>query len=181
MNQLWKVLLAASVLVGVAGPRYASAQEARSLEQLQVLVKPGDTVWVTDSAGKELKGRIDQLSSSTLRLKSKGVIREFPQSEVSRIRHSDSLKNGTLIGTGVGAAFGAIGLIGACAWNDCAWGVAFEASWAGIGALTGLGIDAMHGHQKTIYRAPIPNTLNRIRIVPLASAKTRGVLVSMSF
>src|SRR6266853_3560759 len=102
MNKLRKVLIAISVILAAAGPRQASAQEARSLEQLEVLVKPGDTVWVTDTAGKELKGKIDQLSSATLRVKSKGATHDFLETDALRVRHSDSLKNGTLIGAGVG-------------------------------------------------------------------------------
>jgi len=181
MNNLRKVLFATGIIVAAAVPRHASAQEARSLEQLEVLVKPGDTVWVTDTAGKELKGRIDQLTSATLRVKSNGVTHDFLEKDVLKVRHSDSLKNGTLIGAGVGAGFGTLGLIAACFSDDCSWGAAFLGSWTGIGALTGMGIDAIHGHRKTIYRSSPSSALTRIRIAPLVRSTTKGVLVSMSF
>ena len=181
MNHLWKVAFALSVMVAVAAPRNISAQTAQSLEQLQVLVKPGDTVWVTDTAGRELKGRIEQLTSATLKVNSKGVIHDFSETSLTNIRYSDSLKNGTLIGAGVGGGFGTLGFIAACLSDDCAFGAAFLGSWTGIGALTGMGIDAIHGHRKIIYRAPSSSALTHIRIAPLAGRKAKGVLVSLSF
>src|SRR5262245_53769793 len=50
-----------------------SAQLVSSFEQLQLLVKPGDNIYVTDSLGKTTKGRIAELSPSSLGLVVKGM------------------------------------------------------------------------------------------------------------
>src|SRR5262245_33372220 len=73
-----------------------AAQQASSFDVLQVLVKPGDNVYVTDLAGQTTKGRIADLSSSSLGLIVKGVRTDWKQADVLQIRQwrSDSLKNG---------------------------------------------------------------------------------------
>ena len=63
-----------------------SAQTADSFEQLQVLVKPGDNVYVTDSTGQTTKGRISQLSATSLALTVNGARRDLVQNDVYEIR-----------------------------------------------------------------------------------------------
>jgi len=77
-----------------------SAQFVSSFEQLQVLVKPGDNIYVTDTAGVTTKGRIEELSSSSLGLVVKGKRRDLTQTDVREIRQwrSDSARNGAMIG-----------------------------------------------------------------------------------
>jgi hypothetical protein len=95
-----------AVLVFVMlGANDVAAQEARSFEQLQVLVKPGDAVTITDTRGGITKGKITDLSNSRLRLLGKNGARDFSQSEVIEIRQrrADSLANGAIAGAiGVG-------------------------------------------------------------------------------
>lgn len=55
----------------------AEAQQlAGTFNQLVVLVKPGDTVTVTDAAGNQVRGRIEALSSSSMALLVSGMRRE---------------------------------------------------------------------------------------------------------
>src|SRR5262245_6521918 len=93
-----------------------SAQLVSSFQQLQLLVRPGDNIYVTDSMGQTTKGRIADLSPSSLGLVVKGVRRDLLQADVREIRQwrSDSLKNGALIGAGVGGGLAVAGLAGGC-------------------------------------------------------------------
>ena len=90
----------------------AQAQElAGTFEQLRVLVKAGDTLTVTDTAGQPVRGKLVNLSSSSLSLNVSGTTREFQKVDVNAIakRGSDSLKNGALIGMAVGGGLAAVG------------------------------------------------------------------------
>jgi hypothetical protein len=92
-------LFALSLWLLVLNPEQASAQQARSFEQLQVLVKPGDSVYVTDLTGRESKGRIRRLSTSSLQIQANGMTRDLMETEVVQIRQwrQDSLRNGAVI------------------------------------------------------------------------------------
>jgi hypothetical protein len=63
----WGRILCILLFAGTATA--ADAQEiAGSFDQLRVLVKPGDTVTLTDSTGNETRGKILTLSSTSLAL-----------------------------------------------------------------------------------------------------------------
>ena len=47
----------------LAAPAPCAAQEpVRDFSQLNTRLKPGDTIWVTDAQGREIKGRINSLA-----------------------------------------------------------------------------------------------------------------------
>jgi hypothetical protein len=167
-------------------PQPAAAQEARSFEQLQVLVKPGDKIFVTDATGNVTEGRVTGLSKSALSLTSKSSTRDWTESEVFKIRQwrPDSLKNGALIGAGAGLGFGAIGAAIFCGEfrSGCAAeAAAFLAFYGGIGAGIGVGIDALIPSKKTVYLGGKEISLNRIKVKPLVSKSSKGVAVAFSF
>ena len=116
MKRCHMAILTAIFWCAVPGTEQAAAQQASSFEQLQLLVKPGDTVVVIDMEGRSTKGKIESLSRESLRLKSSGSIREFGQRDAVEIkqRRSDSLANGALIGVAVGGSIGALGAIAFC-------------------------------------------------------------------
>jgi len=166
-------------------PQPAAAQEARSFEQLQILVKPGDRIFITDSMGNITDGKVAGLSASSLRLTSKGAIKDWSESDVSRIRQwrRDSLKNGALIGTGVGLGLGIFGAAVFCGeWGDCgAEAVAFVAFYTGVGAGVGVGIDALIPSKQTVYIGAPRTTLSRIKVKPIVGNSRKGVAVAFSF
>lgn len=82
-------------------PAIASTAEAQGIadsEQLRLLVKPGDTVSVTDTARREVTGKMTVLSSSSLAMVVNGTRLELTEREVATIRQrrSDSLGNGAI-------------------------------------------------------------------------------------
>lgn len=165
--------MVATGLLGLAvafcGTTPAAAQQVHSFEQLQAVVKPGDTVLVTDTTGTTTKGRIDTLTSESLRLSANDIVREFSQKDTRLVRQrkSDSLKNGAIIGaaTGAGVASVMVGVLCA-AFGDCpAAGVAgYIGMFAAMGTGVGVGVDALITSSRTLYQSP-----------------PKGVTVSFSF
>ncbi|MSO56465.1 MAG: hypothetical protein EXQ55_06020 [Acidobacteria bacterium] len=65
------------------------------------------TVYVLDRSGGETEGRLVSLTEAAVTIQTQTAPRTFNLSEVVRIyRRGDSLKNGALIGAGVGLGFG---------------------------------------------------------------------------
>ena len=119
VGSLWGRSALLSVLFTALAQPAAAQGTAGSFEQLQVLVKPGDTVSVTDAAGRETTGKIAELSSSTLILLTADARREWTEDGVATIkqRRNDSLANGAIYGLAIGAGLAAT-LVAAVAAED---------------------------------------------------------------
>ena len=176
------LLLSLALVMACAVP--ASAQQASSFEQLQLLVKPGDVIVVTDSSGKATKGKIESLSSVLLRLNANKNIRDYSQIDAVEIkqRRPDPLGNGALGGALAGAGFGGLVLIG-CSDGGCdaATVAGVLGIFTGLGAGVGVGIDALIIRQQTIYRAPRSAASSRVRVAPVLGGDRKGVAVAFSF
>jgi hypothetical protein len=178
---------AVAVWCSIMGPRFAMAQQTSSFEQLRVLVEPGDTVVVIDADGKATQGKIESLSAASLRLASKGSVREFGQRDAVEIRQrrGDSLKNGAIIGAVTGGGLGTLGAVALCSHGWCRGNGAEVAAaivfCTGVGAAAGVGIDALFKPTQTIYRAPGQTAFNAVRVVPLLGGGRKGVAVRWSF
>ena len=181
----WKlaaVLAAVSLLLAVA---LAAAQEpVRDFSQLNTRLKPGDTVWVTDAQGREVKGTIRTLSPDTLTLSSDDA-RSYAAADVLQLRQRrpDPLWNGAIIGLAVGGGLGiAMGdFSGSWRWSDAAVGALMFGS---IGAGIGLGIDAMiPGRRQVVYRAPgfAAASPARLFAAPILTPRAKGLAVSFAF
>ena len=168
----------------------ASAQTATSFEQLQVLVQKGDKVSVTDVAGKVTKGRIEDVSTSSLRLVRDRMSIELPEANILEIKKKDPLgngaKNGALVGAGAFGGLAALVLFAFCERPECiptamAGTALFAGIGAGIGAAIGVGIDAIGNRSSTVYRAKPRGSAARIQIAPMLSKESKGVALSISF
>ena len=183
------ILLVIAAFVVTAAP--VSAQEAAaSFDALAGRIHVGERIWVTDATGREVRGRLERFSSDGLVLKAKGL-ETFVAADVRRVRarDRDSLKNGTLIGLGVGGAMGTAWCIGAVADDsgeidarvECAEGFIV---FPGLGALIGLAVDALiPGKVRVVYQASLPQEASRasLMVVPLFSSRARGLAVSFAF
>ena len=177
------VLLTVAAFLAMAAP--ASAQESpSSFAALIGHIRVGQVIWVTDTTGREVRGRLDRLSTDELVLKATGVD-TFTSHDVRRVRarDRDSLKNGTLIGLGVGGAMGSAWCIGAIADDsgdidarvECAEGFTV---FPALGALIGLAVDAViPGKMRVIYQTSPRQADSRARlmVVPLFSSRMRGL------
>jgi hypothetical protein len=182
INSAAVVVVAAALCV----PALASAQApVASFWQLgDRLLMPGDTVWVTDAQGREVKGKIGSITPWTITLEDDAAP-SFDANEVRVIRRRDPGRR-----TWTGAAIGAIAACAAYPKDDPLRGdaclMAIGLTWMpgfGAGALVGA---AFPGQKQTIfYRAPGPEgrpaASPRASIGPIISARAKGVAVAFSF
>jgi len=181
------VIMSVVISLTVWGLPMASAQQANSFEQLQVLVKPGDKVDVTGTDGTITKGKIESLTPSALRIATKTGIRDFSQKDALMIqqKRGDSLGNGAVIGAVSGAGFAGLALVAICSSEGCDGEGGFVAGsialYTGLGAGIGVGIDALISHRHTIYKQPAQSMLRSIRVSPVISNTRKGAAMRFSF
>ena len=175
-----------AALLTVLLPALAAAQEpVKSFDSLNTRLKVGDTVWVTDAQGREVKGRITSFAADSMGIYADGA-RTFRAVEVRLVenRRRDSLANGTLVGLGVGFGVGAGLTYAACSGDECSWGgaAAFALLITGAGAGGGALVDALiPGKRQVVYRAPGAGPAARLSIAPMITRHTRGVAVTVAF
>jgi len=140
------ISLIVALLLASAGTASA-AQKPRD-------AKPGEEIIVTQSAsGEELRGRLVELSPTSLGMLVNGHRVDVPVENVLRIdARTDSVKDGAIIGAsimGVLAGLGCASFAGESnAAGNCAAALVFD---VGLGALAGAGIDALHKGRTPIY------------------------------
>jgi hypothetical protein len=186
-----KVIVVLVPLAMLLAPARAAAQQpVRGFDQLDTRLKPGDTVWVTDAQGREVKGRIATLAADGFTLNG-GASRTFTEADVRLVveRRSDSVGNGALIGMAIGGGVIATGCFIAVADDDASdddagWCLFASVAYAGIGAGIGAGIDAMiPGKRLVVYRAPGSGGVShaRLSIAPVVTRRSKGLAVSFAF
>ena len=170
------------LLVITAAPMVEAQVLANSFNQLQVLLKPGDAVSVTDGTGVEARGTIGALSQSSLEMVIEGNRRIFAENDVRTIRQrrGDSLKNGAWWGFGIMAA---LVLIGEAA-DPSGYGAGAAALGAlvsgGLGAAIGVGVDALVRSNEVVYSRP-GGLSSRLTLSPFIARGQKGALVSLGF
>jgi hypothetical protein len=115
--------------------------------------QPQEEVIVTQSAsGAELRGRLVELSRTSLGILVNGSRVDVPIDNVLRIEaRTDSVKNGAVIGASV---LGGLSLLACAGHRDAAFCLWSGAVNTAFGALAGAGIDALHKGRTTIYSKP---------------------------
>ena len=179
-------IILATAIALFASPAIAAAQEpVKSFDQLNTRLKPGDTIWVTDGQGREVKGKIQALAPEAITLKGDGP-RTFVAGDVRLIseRRRDSLANGALIGLAVGGVGTGLACLASTEGPDQGWCLLAALVYGGIGAGIGVGIDALIPGKKLVaYRAPgsAGSSQARLSIAPVVTPRAKGVAVSFAF
>jgi hypothetical protein len=154
--------------------------QTRDEPGLNRILSPGMTVWITDSAGREEKTRIVGLSGDTVRTATGRGTRLFRTTEIvrARVRKTDSVVNGALIGAGVAVASGLVLCRLTEPWQICRnAGPLLQISAVGAGA--GAGMDALIRGRRTIYEAAPRKT--KLRLMPALASRSAGMQLSLSF
>jgi len=156
----------------IAGSVPAAAQQpVDSLADLGIRVTSGDSLRVTVADGTRTGGAFANVSSSTLRLWVGRQVLEIPFTDIREVaRRGDSLRNGFLIGAGIGAFLGGTVAIGG--------GVDVLAVPVNALLIGGVGVLIDHvvkGHT-VVYRIRSA----ALRLEPRVSVARRGVSLSMS-
>jgi len=170
------------LLVIVTAPMVEAQVLASSFNQLQVLVKPGDTVSVTDGTGAEARGTIGALSPSSLEMVIEGNRRIFAENDVRTIRQrrGDSLKNGAWWGFGIMAGLVLLSEVAEPSDYDAGAVALGVLASGGFGAAIGVGVDAMVRSNEVIYSRP-GGLSWRPTLSPLIVRGQKGALVSLGF
>lgn len=173
------------VLCLLLAPRATLAQGiAKSFDELRLLIRPGDTVTVTDTkTGADTKGKVFSLSAASLILTVDKTQKEWREGELSVIHQNrgDSLKNGALWGLAIG---GALGVIAGAAAEDDASAVGFAlvagAFYGGIGAAIGVGCDALVTTPQVIYVGRTSSG-TAVRLSPIVGRGRTGARLTIRF
>jgi len=178
------VVLTLGVLSVMSTPLQAQDRIARSFEQLQVFVSPGDTVLVRDDSGEEVSGRIARLTATELVVLVANTPRVFAATDPLRIRQrrGDSLANGTWIGfaSGVGLAVVAVAADGGDYFASPGWVVVAAAIYGAMGAGIGVGVDALVRGRHVIYEQ-IPNRPPPVAVAPIVGPRRVGAMLAVRF
>ena len=168
----WSALAVLIILIPKASPAQTVAS---SFEELPQVLKKGQNVVVIDAGGQRTKGRVADVSASSLVLMPDA--RTFAEAAVTEIRATDPVLNGALIGAAVGLGF--------AMWdylidpsepgNAAVFAVAI-----GLGTAVGAGTDALVNRRGKILFAS-PRQTRRLIISPILRKDRQGVLASVRF
>ena len=174
--------IAALILFAAWTGSAVSAQTPQGdTRSLDTTLTPGMTVWITDSAGREEKTRITGVSGGIVTATAGDEIRRLRATDVMRVRvrHSDPVINGALIGAGAAVASGLFLCRLTETWENCRDDVGPMLRIGALGAGIGIGIDALLRGRRTIYEAAPGST--RLHAAPIAGRRTGGLQLSLSF
>ena len=176
------------VLVGLVSPAVASAQTqaiATSFDQLRVLVRPGNTVTVTDAAGNETRGKVLAVSGASLELSVDGTPRSWAESQVrvvSQQRHSfgAGARRGFFIGAVIGGVGGGAvaGGFGASAGETVGFALMSAGAYGALGAGIGVVVSALHRGSHVVYAG---RPTSPISVAPVVLNHRKGVALSLRF
>ena len=177
---------AAAVIVLIAGS--AKAQSVSdSFDALQGRVNSGTRVVVKDQTGRETEGVLTSLTASGIALTVGNDQRQWSADEVRELRRrGDSVKNGALIGMGIGLGAGFVGGMAMGAWMSNEGGnaagafLAMSALGAGIGAAAGAGFDGLRQGQTVLFRRSSSGH-GSVSVAPVLTPTVRALHVSMRF
>ena len=177
------IIAAALGLVFAAVPLQGQTV-ATNLNELRLKVRAGDTIYVTTDDGEEHQATVVDLSASSLVIAADGSQTELSEARLRRIRQRvpDRLRNGALIGCLAGAAsMTAVVKTLESPKGSCTGGCIATAllAYGGLGALVGVGVDALHKGKATIYEAR--ETRRSLVIEPVLLPAAKAVHVTLRF
>lgn len=155
--------------------------------ELATRVRPGHTVYVIDTGGRETRGKVVGIAPGELTVRHDGSVQRFTADEVRQVqRYGDPLWNGAIIGL-VAATPGT--LLADPRYVPCEGDprrtcsdaeVGWRAFSIGLGGLAGMGIDALIRHRRQVYVAP--GAANRVvRVTPIVTVNAAGVRVTFEY
>lgn len=191
MIALLRAVLLAAALSSLASVALAhdGAQEGTGPETPLGRVRMGEAVVVTDQDGREIRGRLVELTPASLAVDVDGHVVEWRQGGWTlRQRQRDALVNGTLIGAavGLGVGFGlAVGYVATAVYTGqtetSGSGNGFVIVGTVVGAGVGLVIDSARQDDLVVVGPPLAQGRLRLRVLPLVSRHAQGLGVAFSF
>jgi hypothetical protein len=185
-----RLVFASLLTTAIAAP--AAAQSAvSSFADLGRRLEADRTVYVQtaevrDEHGRGIKGKVVDLSESTLRLAVRGDYLLFSERDVLVVseRHTSAGK-GALIGLAVGGGLGLFGVTAACGSSKdaetCAWARFGLMLGAGFGTLLGAEIGHSIEHEQVLFLAPDLRQSRRLTITPSVGKARKALAASIRF
>jgi hypothetical protein len=176
------IRFSAVMVLTLGVPPVTAAQEpAQSFSSLSLLVKRGDSVQVIDRRGREISGRLVDLSPAGIRVHGSAGDVELGEADLVLIRQrrTDSLLDGTLKGVAIGGGLGLLMEL-TCSGNSyCAEAPDGQALLGGLVWGTGIGllVDALHKTPHDVFRAAAPKA--SLQIAPIAGRGKAGAMVAL--
>jgi hypothetical protein len=175
------LLVSGTILATIPGVSHAQAP-ATTFDELASRVIPGATVSVTDRSGEKLRGRLLEITSSTLRLQAGKLERTFSSDTLAELRQpqSDSLVNGVLIGAAAGAAPFLFLIVSDWCSDEgpnCGGGYKWAGFYLAIGVGAGATLDALIRKDTVLYR----RRDIAINLGPYLHRGRKGVALSVAF
>jgi hypothetical protein len=182
----WPWIASLALLLLGSSPQLATAQEpVRDFSQLNTRLKPGDTIWVTDAQGREIKGKIRGLAPSSLTLDGGAGTMEADAVRLIMEGKGQQKFKGAMYGLAAGGGAAVLLLLaaGSCDAEDCEILYYVGAPIAaGAGAGIGVALGAVtHKAGRVVYRAPGAQAAPRLSVAPLVTPRARGVVISFAF
>ena len=176
-----------AVALAVLFPVGAAAQEpVQAFDQLDTRLKIGDRIWLSDTQGHEVKGKVRGVSQGSVKVDANGAVQEFQADRVGMIRveQKDGLRNGALWGALAGFGLGVVscGANPQCSEDESGGGVTIALGVLGAAAGAGIGaaVDAATKGKLVIYNAAGGSSA-RLSVAPILTARHKGVAMSFSF
>jgi hypothetical protein len=189
-----RVALMALLLTSAFAGSSAAQTQVDSFTRLPEVLKIGSVIYVEDEAGRRTKGRLVDLSGSSLMLESGSgrELRKFAADRLVRVSQVDSLADGFGIGFAMGALPGVrLGLTvhGHC-YNESPTescpgmisasligGAILGAIGGGLGAL----VDSAINGETLVFAKPQVSSVARVRLTPVLSKRGTGLALSVRF
>ncbi|HYT68444.1 MAG TPA: hypothetical protein VEL51_18605 [Vicinamibacterales bacterium] len=187
----FRIALFAGLMVAGRAAPIAAQGVTPTFEDLRADAHRGETVYVTDQAGKRVKGRVVRISPASIELVVKGSPREWRASDVAWIteRHRHAGR-GALIGLAIGATAGALLVVAdsscenshyeGCGGDDAGYALVFAALFGGMGGGAGAAVGAAIRSEHVLYVAARPRTTSHV-LAPIVSQGIIGVRAQLRF
>jgi hypothetical protein len=142
-------------------------------------LRAGDSIRVRAADGSNTRGRVEAFDGDLLRVDSRSFrLSDGSVERIDMVIH-DPLKNGVLIGFGIGAGWAGL----SCAAGGCDGGstVAGVLILGGAGAGLGALFDSLRTKSEIVYLPPSREPSKRLSFAPLLTRDAKGLLVMISF
>jgi len=163
-------------------PDQQSAATPSAFAALKARVPLGGVVYVTDTTGATIKGKLAALTDDAVQVNVRAEVRRVAVADVRRIQwqRPDSPLTGVLIGAAVGAFPGIYWLVADP--NECTGLCPEEYGFIAIGAVVGGLIDRAITKRVTVYTAGVSSRRETsVTIGPIVMRDRKGVQVAVKF
>ena len=137
-------------------------------------------MYVTDARGERSKGRVTDLSATSLTVMREKDTRDFSGTNITKIEQRDSVENGIWVGLGIGVGLTTI----VCKVDPDPEHCPYIVGHFGLPAMAGstiLGAVVDAWVRRTLYLAPSGIRSSRVRVSSSVSDAEKSVLLSITF